>query len=53
MVNGSLLECEGKESYKMNLDPCGKTNLLTYQVVVGKSTVFIESIKQGEQAAHE
>lgn len=28
-VNGSLLECEGKECYKLNLGPCGKTNLLT------------------------
>lgn len=25
----ALLECEGKECYKLNLGPCGKTNLLT------------------------
>ena len=51
-VNGSLLECEGKECYKLNLGPCGKTNLLT-PGCGGENTVFIESIKQGEQAARE
>lgn len=40
MVNGSLFKCEGKECYKPNLGPCGKTSLLAPGHVGGKYSVY-------------
>ena len=40
MVDGSLFKCEGKECYKPNLGPYGKTNLLAPAHVGGKYSVY-------------